>query len=68
MTQRLVFEVDVEDDQEVPEIGTTFDVANDDITFLDAHLVHIEYEPELDDEGTEANEYEIGATYPTEGA
>lgn len=46
MAKRLTFTVEVEDDQEVPEIGEMFDVQNDTITFLDAALVSVEDVPD----------------------
>lgn len=41
MTQVLIFAVEVEDDQELPVIGSYFDVMNNKWTFIDSRLAAV---------------------------
>lgn len=44
--RRLTWTLEVEDDQDVPEVGTLWDVQNDTVHFLDATLASVEDIPD----------------------
>lgn len=62
MAVRIVWAVEVEDDQSLPALAETYDVQNDTYTWLDAKCVAIEHISE--EEGAAAPAWIVGLTDP----